>query len=53
MNMNPCTSTDSTVQGGQLNIDSWDARRTEDGRVFVIDVIADVTGKTARYTSNM
>ena len=53
MNMTPFTSSDLTAQGGQLNLDTWDARRTEDGRVSVIDVIADVTGKTHRYASNV
>ena len=38
---------------GQLTLDQWDARRTEDGMVSVIDVIADVTGKTAHYASNV
>ena len=27
---------------GQLTLDNWDARRTEDNKVSVIDVIADV-----------
>jgi len=38
---------------GQLTLDQWDARRTEDGKVSVIDVIADVTGKTPHYASNV
>ena len=38
---------------GQLTLDQWDARRTEDGQVSVVDVIADVTGKTAHYASNV
>ena len=53
MNMNPFTSSDLTAPGGPLNIDTWDARRTEDGRVSVIDVIADITGKSHRYASNV
>ena len=53
MNMNPFTSSDLTAPGGPLNIDTWDARRTEDGRVSLIDVIADITGKSPRYASNV
>ena len=53
MNMSPFTSSDLTAHGGPLNIDTCDARRTEDGRVSVIDVIADITGKTHRYASNV
>ena len=51
--MNPFTSNISTAQDGQLNPDNWDARRTEDGKVSVVDVIADVTSKTHRYASNI
>ena len=53
MNMNPFTSSDLTAPSGPLNVDTWDARRTEDGRVSVIDVIADITGKTHHYASNV
>ena len=53
MNMNPFTSSDLTAPGGPLNIDTWDAWRTEDGRVSVTDVIADITAKTHRYASNV
>jgi hypothetical protein len=38
---------------GQLTLDQWDARRTEDGKVSVIDVIADITGKTHHHASNV
>ncbi len=51
--MNPFTSNDLIAEGGQLNLDNWDARRTEDGKVSVVDVIADVTGKTAHYAAKM
>jgi len=51
MNMNPFTSNILTAQDGQLNLDTWDARRTEDGKVSVVDVIADVTGKKHHYAA--
>ena len=51
--MNPFASSVLAAQGGQLNLDNWDARCTEDGRVSVIDVIADVTGKTHHHASNL
>ena len=44
MNMNPFTSSDLTAPGGPLNLDIWDARRTADNKVSVVDVIADVRG---------
>jgi hypothetical protein len=53
MNMNPFTSNDLIAEGGQLNLDNWDARRTEDGKVSVIDVVADVTGKTVHYAAKL
>ena len=43
----------SQLAAGQLTLDEWDARRTEDGRISVIDVIADVTGKTHQYAINV
>ena len=49
--MNPFTSNILTAQDGQLNLDTWDARRIEDGKVSVVDVIADVTGKKHHYAA--
>ena len=49
--MSPFTSNDLIAEGGQLNLDNWDARRTEDGKVSVVDVIADVTGKKHHYAA--
>ena len=43
----------SRVAEGQLTLDQWDVWRTEDNKVSVVDVIADVTGKTAHYASNV
>ncbi len=43
----------AALRTGQLTLDQWDARCTEDGKVSVLDVIADVTGKNAHYASNV
>ena len=43
----------AALRTGQLALDQWDARCTEDGKVSVLDVIADVTGKNAHYASNV
>ena len=43
----------SQLATGQLTLDEWDAIHTEYGRVYVIDVIADVTGKTYQYATNV
>ena len=51
MNMNPFTSSDLTAQGGPLNIDTWDARRTNDNKISVIDVIADVRNVKHHYAA--
>ncbi len=49
--MNPFTSSDLTAQGGPLNIDTWDARRTNDNKISVIDVIADVRNVKHHYAA--
>ena len=43
----------SQLDTGQLTLDEWDARRIDDGRVSVIDVIADITGNTYQYATNL
>ena len=38
---------------GQLTLDQWDARRTEDNKVSVVDVIADVRSVTHNYAAQL
>ena len=38
---------------GQLTLDRWDVRRTEDGRVSVVDVIADVRAVGHDYAAQL
>ena len=53
MNMNPFTSSDLTAPGGSLNMDTWDARRTADNKVSVVDVIADVRRVKHDYAAQL
>jgi hypothetical protein len=41
-----------TFSFGQLTSATWDARTTADGKVSVIDVISDISGKDTHYASN-
>ena len=43
----------NTTSEQPMLIDSWTARKTEDNKVSVIDVIADVTQKNYKYASNL
>ena len=38
---------------GQLTLDQWDARRTDDGKVSVVDVIADVRAVGHDYAAQL
>ena len=38
---------------GQLTLDQWDVRRTEDNKVSVVDVIADVRSVTHNYAAQL
>ena len=41
------------VAAGQLTLDQWDARRTEDNKVSVVDVIAGVRSVTHNYAAQL
>jgi hypothetical protein len=43
----------NTTSEQAMLIDNWTARKTEDNKVSVIDVIADVTKKSYKYASNL
>ena len=44
---------EAALATGQLTLDRWDARRTDDGKVFVVDVIADVRAVSHDYAAQL